>query len=96
VNKLYENMNSYFHTKYLAQNILALPMNKLSGQKSTLSQDSHSWALGAVDSFHNRPSREGVNDPLAYASGRVEGEAWRLLNLDLGEQLKKNKLLYPV
>jgi hypothetical protein len=67
-----------------------------SDQKAILTQDVHSWALGAMDSFHNRPSREGVNDPLAYASGRVEGEAWRLLSLDLGEQLKKNKLPYLV
>jgi hypothetical protein len=71
-------------------------MNSASDKKVIISQDSHSWALGAVDSFHDRPSREGVNDPLAHASGRVEGEAWRILNLDLGEQLKKNKLLYPV
>jgi hypothetical protein len=65
-------------------------------QKAILTQDAHSWALGAMDSFHGRPIREGVNDPLAYASGRVEGEAWRLLSLDLGEQLKKNKLPYLV
>lgn len=60
------------------------------------SMDTHSWALGAMDAFHGRPRRDAVNDPLAYASGRVEGEAWRMLNLDLGKQLRRNKLPYPI
>jgi hypothetical protein len=61
-----------------------------------LSQDRNSWMLGAMDAFYNRACREDVNDSLAYASGRVEGEAWRLSNLDLGEQLRKNRLPYLV
>lgn len=65
-------------------------------QMTTITQNRHSWALGAMDAFHRRDSREDVKDVLAYASGRVEGEAWRLLNLDLRQQLRKNKLLYPV
>jgi hypothetical protein len=65
-------------------------------EKPFLRQDVHSWALGAMDSFHMRPNRDAVKDPLAYASGRVEGEAWRTLNLDLAEQLRKNNIPYPV
>jgi hypothetical protein len=65
-------------------------------KKTIHSLDPHSWALGAMDSCHGRPRRDAVNDPLAYASGRVEGEAWRLLGLDLGEQLRINKMPFPV
>jgi hypothetical protein len=61
-------------------------------EKPTRAFDSQSWALGTIDAFYNRPSRDHVKDPLAYSSGRVEGEAWRLANLNLSEQLKKNRV----
>lgn len=57
-----------------------------------LSQDRRCWMLGAVDAFNGNPQRQGVADELAYASGRVEGAAWREQGLDLHEMLKKNRL----
>lgn len=54
-----------------------------------------SWMLGAVDAFNGRPAQVGVEDALAYASGRVEGEAWREQGLDLADMLRKNRLPYP-
>jgi len=54
-----------------------------------------SWMLGAVDAFNGNPHRAGVADTLAYASGRVEGQAWREQGLDLAEMLRKNRLPYP-
>ena len=54
-----------------------------------VTQDSQSWAQGASDGFQNREKRDPVADPLAYASGRIEGEAWREQGRDLAAELKR-------
>lgn len=48
--------------------------------------------LGAVDAFNGNPPRQDPADPLAYASGRIEGAAWREQGLVLNEMLKQNRL----
>lgn len=50
---------------------------------------------GAMDAFNGRAARKTVADPLAYSSGRIEGEAWRAQGLDLGDMLRKNRLPFP-
>ena len=52
--------------------------------------------LGAMDAFNGRPAQVGIADALAYASGRVEGDAWRTQGLDLADMLRLNRLPYPV
>lgn len=61
----------------------------------TVSLQRRSWLLGAVDAFNGRQAQTAVEDPLAYASGRVEGQAWREQGLDLADMLKENRLPYP-
>ena len=61
-----------------------------------IEQDRRSWMLGAVDAFNGNPQRQDVGDALAYASGRVEGQAWREQGLSLPEMLRKNRLPYIV
>lgn len=63
---------------------------------TTIPQDRRSWMLGAVDAFNGNPERANVPDPLAYASGRVEGKAWRDQGADLSEMLKRNRLPHLV
>jgi len=63
---------------------------------AAVEQDRLSWAQGARDAFHGKPPRERVTDPLAYAAGRVEGEAWRSQGRDLRVELCRNRLPYPV
>ena len=55
-------------------------------------QERRSWMLGAVDAFNGNPPRQDPADPLAYASGRIEGAAWREQGLVLNEMLKQNRL----
>ena len=57
-----------------------------------LTQQRRSWRQGAVDAFNGLPPRDGQSDPLAYASGRVEGEAWREQGRDLDAMLRANRL----
>lgn len=61
-----------------------------------ITQERRSWMQGATDAFNGRTAREGAADPLAYASGRIEGEAWREQGRDLAEMLRKNRLPYAV
>ena len=62
-----------------------------------LTLDRRCWMLGAVDAYNGNPQREaGVSDTLAYASGRIEGQAWKEQGLNLADQLRKNRLPYPV
>jgi hypothetical protein len=61
-----------------------------------LTMQRRSWMLGAVDAFHERAARAEIDDALAYASGRVEGQAWREQGLDLADMLTKNRLPSPV
>lgn len=61
-----------------------------------IAQERRSWMQGATDAFHGRAAREDAGDPLAYASGRIEGEAWRKEGRDLAEMLRKNRLPYEV
>lgn len=63
---------------------------------TTIEQDRRSWMLGAVDAFNGNAERQGVADPLAYVSGRIEGAAWKAHGADLAEMLKRNRLPYVV
>ena len=51
--------------------------------------DPHAWLEGVRDAYTGLPSRPvaTVGDDLAYASGRVEGEALRLKHSQEYEQL---------
>lgn len=60
-----------------------------------ITQEGRSWLQGALDGFHGKPAAPSPTDPLAYASGRIEGIAWREQGLDLAEQLRRNRLPYP-
>ncbi len=62
----------------------------------TVSQDRRCWALGAADAFRGLPARQEIADPLAYAAGRVEGEAWRNQGRDLADELRRARLPYLV
>lgn len=57
--------------------------------------DRRSWMLGAIDGYNANHERQDVGDPLAYASGRVEGKGWREQGLDLSAMLRKNRLPFP-
>ena len=46
--------------------------------KPAISYDIRSYLQGARDAYDARPARQDQPNPLAYASGRVEGEAERL------------------
>lgn len=60
--------------------------------EAKLTQERRSWRQGAVDAFKGEPPRADVVDPLAYASGRVEGQAWREQGRDLDKMLRLNRL----
>lgn len=61
-----------------------------------VSLERRSWRQGAIDAFNGTPPRDDVADPLAYASGRVEGEAWREQGHDLDAMLRKNRLPHVI
>jgi len=71
-------------------------MEKPTADTLPLTQERRSWMLGAMDAFNGRPAQVGIADALAYASGRVEGDAWRTQGLDLADMLRLNRLPYPV
>jgi hypothetical protein len=61
---------------------------------ATVTQDRLSWSQGARDAFHGLPPRDGVTDPLGYAAGRVEGQAWRGQGRDLQAEMRRARLPY--
>lgn len=60
--------------------------------RPAIALDARSWLQGLRDAYAGRASQAPARDPLAYASGRVEGEAARLNGQPLAELLAKAKL----
>ena len=69
---------------------LAIPVGKMPPPAFTL--DTRSYLQGVRDAYANRPPRDDQADPLAYSSGRVEGEAARLQGRPLADLLERSRL----
>lgn len=64
-----------------------------SAQMPAVRYDLRSYLQGVRDAYAGKPNRaESVADKLAYASGRVEGEAARLQGQSLEQLLEKARL----
>ena len=57
-----------------------------------IAQDTRSYLQGIRDAYAGRPARDDQADPLAYSSGRVEGEAARLQGRPLADLLERERL----
>lgn len=57
-----------------------------------ITYDTKSYLQGIRDAYAGRPARPDQRDPLAYSSGRVEGEAARLQGQSLEAVLEKARL----
>ena len=69
---------------------LAMPVAKMPPPAFTL--DTRSYLQGIRDAYANRSPRDDQADPLAYSSGRVEGEAARLQGRPLADLLQRSRL----
>lgn len=58
------------------------------GRPAAVELDALSWLRGAVDGYERRPGRGGG---LSYASGRVEGQAWRRQGRSLSRELSRQR-----
>lgn len=64
--------------------------------KPAVTYDLRSYLQGVRDAYAAKPSRIGIADQLAYASGRVEGEAARLQGQPLEPILARAGLPHAV
>lgn len=60
--------------------------------KPAIRYDTRSYLQGLRDAYAARCARQDQPDPLAYASGRVEGEAARLRGEPLEALLERSRL----
>lgn len=61
-------------------------------QPRAVTIDGDMWRRGAIEAYHGKPSAADLGMNLSYASGRVEGAAWREQGLGLNAQLAKNRM----